>query len=238
MKCRTVKKRLSDFLDGRTSPSESQALRSHLEICADCARRHRTLLAALAMIRDAPRLSSRQSIAADVLNRLEVESRGPGLALLFRPAWKARPLIYPSLVPAALVLLSILAGVLALDREPHEAVMMTSQSPPWVVAPSGTEANPLFLSKNVTSPRLRKGMDLDSELWAVDGEDSLFLETVVARDGTVSNVTVLSGDPIRTASIVKILRQERFEPAQYHGRPVAVSLYRLISRVEVRASVT
>ncbi|MBN2371294.1 MAG: zf-HC2 domain-containing protein [Vicinamibacteria bacterium] len=238
MKCRTAQARLSDYMDGGTSPSETQAVRSHLEACADCARRHRDLQEALAALRAAPRLVSRESIAAAVLNRLEVENRGPGLALLFRPAWKARPLIYPSLVPAALILLSILAGVLALDGEPRQAVMMAGPSTPWVVAPSGTEANPLFMSKSVTSPRLRKSVDLDGDLWAAKDEESLFLETVVARDGSVSNVTVLSGDSIRTAALVKILRQERFEPARFRGRPVAVSLYRLISRVEVRASLT
>ena len=56
----------------------------------------------------------------------------------------------------------------------------------------------------------------------------------MARDGTVAGVTVLQGDP-RRGALLEALRQQRFEPVRYRGRPVAVSVYRLISRMEVRS---
>jgi hypothetical protein len=73
---------------------------------------------------------------------------------------------------------------------------------------------------------------------AVTGEGTLFVETVVARDGTVAGVTVLDGDREGAGAIVDALLQQRFEPVRYRGRPVAVSVYRLISRMEVRSPVT
>ena len=41
---------------------------------------------------------------------------------------------------------------------------------------------------------------------------------------------VLSG-----GALIAALRQQRFEPTRYRGRFVAVSVYRLISRLEVRS---
>ena len=56
---------------------------------------------------------------------------------------------------------------------------------------------------------------------------------MVARDGSVSAVTVLGGDSELARPVVDALRRERYEPGRFRGRPVAVSIYRLISRMEV-----
>jgi hypothetical protein len=238
MKCRDVHERLSDLLDGRLEGREAQAVGEHLSICAPCSRRWESLTASVAALRELPRLKPAGSIARQVLHRLEVESRGPGLALLFRPAWMARPLIFPSLAPAALVLVSIMAGALALDQQPGGTVGVPSASIDGRVAPSGTEANPLFPSADVSVPRVTDRRDIETAALADLPDGSLFFETVVARDGSVSDVTLIEGEPSRAAAIVKALRQERFEPAMRRGRPVAVSVYRLISQIEVHASVT
>jgi hypothetical protein len=201
----------------------------------------RTLVASLAEIRALPRLQPRESLALRVLNRLEVESRGPGLALLFRPAWLARPLIFPSLVPAALVLVSVLAATLALDHEPGHPVGVTGSGVEARLAPSGTEANPLFPSADVSVPRVRDWAHHDLEatrLLADLPEGSVFVETVVARDGRVVEVRLLNGEPRAAAAILDALRRERFEPGRRRGRPVAVAVYRLISHMEVTASTT
>ena len=60
----------------------------------------------------------------------------------------------------------------------------------------------------------------------------------MARDGQVSAVTLLDGDSGRAGPLLDALRRERFEPGRVKGRPVAVSVYRLISRMEVRAPLT
>ena len=51
-------------------------------------------------------------------------------------------------------------------------------------------------------------------------------------------VTLLNGDSRQARPLLDALRQERFEPGRLRGRPVAVSVYRLISRMDVRASIT
>jgi hypothetical protein len=84
-------------------------------------------------------------------------------------------------------------------------------------------------------PRERDGGPLAAEdLVAAAGRDSLFLETVVARDGTVAEVTVLGGDAGGAGPLLDALRRQRYEPGRYRGRPVAVSVYRLISNEDVR----
>ena len=48
-------------------------------------------------------------------------------------------------------------------------------------------------------------------------------------------MTVLQGDASVEQALIEALRQQRFEPVRYRGRFVAVSVYRLISRMEVRS---
>jgi hypothetical protein len=237
MSCRGVRRRLSAYRDGDLPRAESREVAAHLGACPACAGVWKSLGEALSLLAGAPRLDPGERIAARVLDRLELESRGPGLALLFRSALAARPLILPSLVPAALVLVTVLAAALALDREsrPHERIAMGAGAP-WDrrLPASGTEGNPLLLSAGVSLPRVRSGIGLTPAAVADLGESNLFVETVVARDGSVSLVRLLDGDSQRAEPLLDLLRRERFEPGRYRGRPVAVSLYRLISSLEVR----
>src|SRR5213076_2369145 len=106
----------------------------------------------------------------------------------------ARPLMLPSLVPAALVVFSVLTGALVLDRVPDRlpAVRLVSSSSSWadMLPPSGTEANPLFAMSEVSPPRVRSGEIVPSYLLDNRAQGTVFIETVVARDGSVSAVTV------------------------------------------------
>lgn len=239
MSCGTVHNRLSAYLDGELPPAETGAVASHLAGCRPCARRLASLRSALASLAELPRLEGAESIAARVLDRLEMESRKPGLALVFRSAWAARPLIVPSLLPAAVVLMSVLALVLSLGDGPA----WLPGSPPWDawargLPPSGTEGNPLFPSAEVGMPRARRADASAEGVLERMSVGTLFLETVVARDGSVSTVTLLDGDSERAGPLLEALRRERFEPVRVRGRPVAVSVYRLISCMEVRSPAT
>lgn len=242
MTCRGVRRRLSAFLDGDLDGAESRAVASHLQGCPECARRWRSLRESVRLLAGMPRVEPSEGIGAGVLDRLEVESRGPGLALLFRPVWSARPLMLPSLVPAALVLVTILAAALALDQEPRSfaTVAARTRGDAWEarLPPSGTEANPLFPSAGVSVPRVRQRDAFPADLLEAMGEGTLFLETVIARDGSVSAIRLLGGDTRDAGPILDLLRKERFEPGRYRGRPVAVSVYRLFSRMEVRPPLT
>jgi hypothetical protein len=236
MTCARVRSRLSEWLDGELEPATAREVSSHLSTCPPCAGRAAELRAVSGLLAELPRLGPREPVAPSVLDRLEIESeeRRPALALLFRGFAAARPYMLPSLVPAALVLVSVLAGVLALDSGPLPEVHLAPGA--WGAVPaSGTERNPLFPSAGVGLPRETAALDLPPEVLAGPGEGSVFVETIVARDGSVAGVTVLQGNPDREESLVEALRQQRYEPVRYRGRPVAVSVYRLISRLEVRS---
>jgi len=234
MICVAVRRRFSSLRDGGLPRAREAAVRAHLEGCAGCAARWSSFSAALDGLAQAPRLEPRESLAAQVLGRLELERRGPGLALLFRSVWASRPLILPSLVPAAALLVAILAGAVALDRsESLPDVYVRPGTLAWNANAPGTEGNPYVPSPEVDAPRHR-GLALPAEVLAELADGSFFLETVVARDGTVSDVTLIEGDAANAGRLMDALRQQRFEPARYRGRPVAASVYRLISRLEVR----
>ncbi len=234
MTCARVRGQLSEWLDGELEPAAARAVSSHLQRCTECTRRADELRAVSSLLAGLPRLEAGDSVAAQVLDRLEMEAEvlRPSLAVLFRGFAAARPLMLPSLVPAGLILVSVLAGALALDPGPLPEVHLAPGA--WGVTPaSGTEGNPLFPSADVSLPRETAALDLAPELLAGRGDGSLFVETVVARDGTVAGVTVLEGSAEGEEALVKALRQQRYVPVRYRGRPVAVSVYRLISRVNV-----
>jgi hypothetical protein len=222
-------------MDGDLDAAASRAVSAHLAGCLACSERLRGLRAAVEMLAETPRLESPEPIAPRVFDRLEVETRGAGLALVLRPTWKARPLIFPSLLPAAAVLSVVLGIAFALDRDPVPLpAVATPGAESWgPTAASGTESNPLFPSTEVSAPRLRNAAAITVDLLEGLGDSPMFIELVVARDGTVSNVTLLEGDSRMAAPLLEALRRERFEPGRRHGRAVAVSLYRLISRLDV-----
>lgn len=228
MSCQGIRARLSEFLDGELPGEAARIVRVHLEACSECAERCRSLRESLVVLAELPRLEPREPVAARVLDRLEVESRGPGLAMLFRPAREARPLIVASLFPAVLVFALALSAAVLIDRAPRAlyAAIGADTRP-------GSERNPLFMSTGVSVPQL-EGPALSGDLVAKMEEGTLFFQTVVARDGSVSAVTLLQGDQSQAGPLMDALRRERFAPGRYRGRPVAVSLYRLISRMDVR----
>jgi Putative zinc-finger len=240
MSCRWVRRRLSEHLDGELSGAESQRVAAHLESCPGCAGVWASLRETVGVLARIPRREPGERIASRVLNRLEVETRGPGLALIFRSARAARPLMLPSLVPASLFLLVVLAGALALDREARPQERIATGVTAWegALPASGTEGNPLLPSSGVSLPQARSGGGLSAAAVAHLGESTLFVETVVARDGSVSFVRLVGGDSERAEPFLAMLRRERFEPGRYRGRPVAVSVYRLISSLEVRPPLT
>jgi anti-sigma factor RsiW len=240
MRCARVRSLLSPYLDGDLAPTAARAVGGHLESCPECARHYDSLQQALGMLADLPTLLPSEGIASRVFDRLEVETRGPGLAMIFRSFRARRPLIFPSLVTSGLLVVALLTSAMALDRawrsldEPLPAVASSWER----LAVSGTEANPLFPSAGVRLPRERPGGLVPQDVLAAMGEGTLFLETVVARDGSVSTVTLLHGDLTVAQPVLEALRRQRFEPVQYRGRPVAVSVYRLFSRMDVHSPVT
>lgn len=235
MRCAGVRRQLSQWLDGDLEAARSRLVSAHLESCAACERRAQELRTVSRLLAELPRIEA-EPVSAPVALRLELasSSRRPALAFLFRGMAAARPFILPSLVPAACLLLLGLGALLALDPGPLPEVRLAPGA--WSSVPaSGTEGNPLFPSAEVLLPQQLAALALAPEVLAGHGEGSLFLETVVARDGSVAGVTLLDGDALLEQPLIEALRQQRFEPVRYRGRRVAVSVYRLISRMEVRS---
>jgi hypothetical protein len=242
MSCRAVRSHLSSYRDGELPAETTREVSLHLGSCDACGTHFRSYSSALGRLGALPRLSCDESIASRIQTHLEVETRGPGLSLLFRPVLSSRPLFLPSLVPAALVLLAMIAGVALLDhaadRLPPVYVRNTGHRwngpmPPW-----GSEGNPLFPSATNSLPRSRQGDPLLPQALEQMGQINIFVEMVVDRDGRVSAVRLLDGDSYRAAPVLDLLRHQRFEPSLVRGQPVAVSFYRLISGTEVRAPLT
>jgi hypothetical protein len=234
MTCHLVRSRLSDWIDGGLDPRAARRVEAHLTTCPACVGRADELRAVSRLLCELPRLEPLESVAASVRDQLDMETRQPALAALLRGFSAARPLILPSLVPATLVLVTVLAGVLALDSGPLPEVHLAPGG--WHTTPAwGTEGNPVFPSADIDLPRETTSVELPPELVLAGGESSVFLETVVARDGSVSDVTVLDGRDDSAGALGDALRRQRFEPVRYRGRPVAISVYRLISRMEVRS---
>jgi hypothetical protein len=238
MRCARARRRLSEWIDGDLPPAEAGVLSAHVESCPGCAKVAAALRLATSMVGELPRVEATDPVSQAVLTGLEVETRGPGLGFLFRRFGAARPFMVPSLVPAALVLLTVLAAAMALDSGGNPRPGRGGEGWP-VLSASGTESNPLFPSAEVGLPHQNEGGHLAADAFlAGPGEGALFVETVVARDGTVAQVTVLHGDAAGSEPLLDALRRQTFEPVWYRGRPVAVSVYRLISRHEVLAAPT
>ena len=235
MSCRIARRRLSAYLDGELRAADAQRLDEHLRGCAGCATRLAELRSVVEDLAELPRLAGGEEITSRVFDRLEMEDRGPAFAALFRSVRSGRPMIVPSLAGAALLLAAVFGSLFALSRpEPLPEVHVAQGQWPPRLPEWGTESNPLVLYDSVDLPRARPGF-ASSDALAGMGEGTLFLETVVARDGSVSNVTLLNGDLAQAQPLLDALRRQRFEPVLYRGRPVAVSMYRLISHMEVRS---
>lgn len=228
MSCDRVLEKLSPYLDGDLNAGAARQVSAHLETCSACASRWRSLRGAMQALRELPPLRPLEPLTSRVMTRLEVESRGPGLALLFRPRWQARPLIVPSLLSAAAIFMCTLAGAVLLDSSTHRLQDR-------VVAGRSLDDSPLVLL-GMDRPRLQAAALADDLVPA--REDSHFFETLVTRDGRVAEVTLLDGRAADAGLLINALRRERFVPAHYRGRPVAVNVYRLISRLDVQAPET
>lgn len=230
MSCASVREQMSAYLEGDLEGAAAHAFALHLDLCAACADHLRTLRCSLELLASVPRLAPEESIAQRMRDALEVRSRGPALAALFRPAWAARPLILPSVLPAAMVLAVVMGGLLMMGARDSRVAWEHTHG-------SGSQADPFSPTAGLGMPRMRAG-GLSDELLSHVGEGNLFYAAVVNGDGTVSDLRVLDGGDPYARWLIHALRNERFDPLLYKGQPVSVSVFRLISRMEVRAPIT
>lgn len=238
MNCRSVRAQLAEREDQALDERALPEVEEHLQGCGACAAEAACLEQALDDLRRLPRLEAPESIAASVLGRIEAETRGPGLRALYVTAWARRPLLLPSLVPAVLLLGALVGTALVLDPAAEELPPVAAVTVgEWNTTPAPAPGPPLPVAA-VSLRRLASGALGEREVLDHMVEGSLFVETRVGTDGNVSAVHVLAGNQELAAPLRDALWQERFAPTRYRGRLVEVSVYRLISRMEVRAPVT
>jgi hypothetical protein len=238
MSCAGIKRELSAYLDGDLSGARLQLVSAHLESCPSCAQHLQELGQVSDALSSLPRLACPESIAPRVLDRLEVESRGPGLALLFRSAWAARPLIFPSVAPAVLVLVSTLSGVLMMGAHDMRTWASTRRMPASSMETPEVSNGPFASIGDQTAPQTAVDIFFDEQVVGMTEQD-IFVMTVVAEDGRVAAVRLLEGDSRVAAPILQQLRLQRGRPGRdTAGKPMEMRSFRLISAMEVRAPLT
>jgi hypothetical protein len=233
---------MSEYMDGDLVGRRRHALSAHLDSCPGCQHHLAELRRSSDLLSSLPRLASPEPLAAGVLDRLEVESRGPGLALLFRSAWAARPLIFPSMAPAALVLSCTLGLILSMGaRDLRTVANARGGAAADFSQAAGTDLDPIMPTEGVSLPQASTGNVFMEELLArtpVDLREPIFAETTVSADGRVLNPRLLQGEPRVAGRLFQAMKYQRFVPGHDDGRPVAVRTYRLYESVEVKAPLT
>jgi hypothetical protein len=220
-------------MDGDLEDGRTREVADHLESCAACSGQLRELVRASEALASLPRLSCPEPLAARVLDGLEVENRGPGLALLFRSAWSARPLFVPSILPAALVLVCTLSAVFSMGA--HDVRAGVARARLQVTVPVwGSEAYPFWTTGGMQAPESEGNMMLDQQLINMS-EQSFLIMTLVNQDGKVSDVRLLEGDRKAAAPILAGLKLQRFRPGRVGDRAVSTRDIRLFTAMEVRA---
>jgi Putative zinc-finger len=226
MSCSHVRKNLSSYLDGDLADSRRELVATHLESCPGCAQRMRELRQVSAALAALPRLECQEPFAASILDRVEVESRGPGLALLFRSAFSARPLMVPSVLPAALVAICLMSGILMVGvRDQANAQARTPAEA------GASEMDGYLLSSSAGVPT---DFFVHERLMGITEQD-IFMETFITQDGQVY-AKLLEGDSKTALPIMHELTQQRCVPGLGEdGKPMTTRAFRLISAVDVRA---
>jgi periplasmic protein TonB len=90
--------------------------------------------------------------------------------------------------------------------------------------PSGAAAPSQEATKHVTAAVLVKKVNPEYPKKARKQhlEGTVRLHAIIAKDGSVRNLEVLSGDPLLVDAALKAVRQWRYRPTQVNGSPVEV----------------
>jgi protein TonB len=61
--------------------------------------------------------------------------------------------------------------------------------------------------------------------WQIHREGHVELRAIIATDGTIQSLQVISGDPLFLQSAVDAVRQWRYHPTILNGQPIEVETY-------------
>jgi hypothetical protein len=223
--CNQVQARLTDYLDGRLSGHEMQAIDAHLDGCPECFREWdsmrdlQTSLSALGPVREPANLLLRIRVAVS-----QERARSNRSVLdTWNLAWKNS--VGPFLLQAGAGFASatLLLGTVIL------LITVFAQ-------PEAAQATPDEPLGNATAPRLlyfsnAQGGD---EMAEINGP--VMVEAYVNDAGEVYDYRILSGpvDAATRSQVENLLLYSRFEPARFFGQPVRGLAVLSFSGVSVR----
>lgn len=223
--CDAMRAKFSDYLDGRLSGREMQAVAAHLERCRECAgewkslEQTQSLLAGLGPVPEPENLLLRIRVAISQ----ERMRRRQGIFHDLNLAW--RNTVGPFLLQAtagfasAVLLLGTVILLGSILVQPESAQASADE-------PLGATTAPRFLYLSSVMG--------DNQMGAISGP--VVIEASVNGSGEVYDYRIVSGptDDVTRAQVENLLLWSRFEPARRFGQPVPGLAVLSFSGVSVR----
>ncbi len=242
--CAAVRRRLAAFHDRELPIAELIAVETHVKDCPPCARELREF----GRIGDALRLAAAPApsddwagVATGVVSRMRAEqdeSFRARTARLFEDmhfVWIGLASTAASLLCAAIALGTVSSA--ATERHDSLAAMFAVMA-----APSGSDLNPARLDYRYRVPSVPQDGVVQRTLESSvadsvsDMDTMLALSAVIGKDGSVSDLSILTNDRDRRhfTTLLDAISQARLEPAELGGAPVAVNLVWLVAQTTVK----
>jgi hypothetical protein len=240
MTCAAVRRRLPAFYDRELGIRELIAIESHVTACSPCsAELHelRSVGEALRMAAAPPPADEWTGLQSDVISRMRAEDHESWTARVGR-MFDDMHLVWIGLAATAA---TFLCGALALsalhfaspDRDDSLRSMIA-----LVSAPAGSNMNPIRADQFLQVPSVPEG-PIQTMLAQPITHDELMLalSAVVTREGRVSRVSVLTGNPHprEIKPVLDALARGQLEPGRVGTSPVAVKLVWLLAHTTVKA---
>jgi hypothetical protein len=232
--CASVRRRLSAFHDGETTPGERTAIHEHLQGCLTCATEAEMFQDVgdqlrLAMQWSRCGLDDKVSVKEKVVGQLQAERQQSALAQLGR-LFEDLHLVWAGVgaTMATVVCVAVMVGLLhfaSAERGDSLAGVISALDYSTMELPRVDQKAimPAILISDVPS-------DIDSN-FTVAG--------IITREGRLTNLEMLAtSDESAVAErlVLDDVRGARFVPAQVGGAPVAVNMVWMVTRMTVRGS--
>lgn len=223
--CDAIREKFTDYLDGRLSGREMQAVTIHMERCQDCAEawksleQTQSLLAGLGSVPEPKDMLLRIRVAVSQ----ERMRRRQGVFHTMNLAW--RNTVGPFLLQAtagfasAVLLLGTVIVLGSVFVQPESAQASADE-------PLGSTTAPRFLYLSSVMG--------ENQMGAISGP--VVIEAYVNGSGEVYDYRIVSGptDETTRAQVENLLLWSRFEPARRFGQPVPGLAVLSFSGVSVR----
>jgi len=221
MSCAEAKELLSPYLDGAVTGTEMQALREHLDGCAECLREYtllrqtQQLVMGLGRVKEPADLGLKLRLA---ISREAAERRRPYEGLRVRLENTLQAFMVPATagLACAVVIFGLVAAILAIPGQLQ----------------ANNEDVPLVLN---TGPVLQESV-FGTNLSSINA-DSLVIEAYVDKNGRIQDYKILS-DPGESQELLpqvkRMLIFTTFRPAMSMGRPIPSRAVLSFSRISVQ----